>query len=161
MVWLRNATKDDYSLDLDVNEDQRQYVASYKSILDYAFIEQDKEHTHAYIVCEDDVAVGKTMKSILISCATRLDPFDIKELRELTEYDEMNIEEIPWTEEEGSQFIIVTHSPILLGIHDSEILSFDDGKIHPCSYEDTDSYKITEMFINDRKRILHQLLDCE
>ena len=58
MVWLRNATKDDYSLDLDVNEDQRQYVASYKSILDYAFIEQDKEHTHAYIVCEDDVAVG-------------------------------------------------------------------------------------------------------
>ena len=101
MVWLRNATKDDYSLDLDVNEDQRQYVASYKSILDYAFIEQDKEHTHAYIVCEDDVAVGKTMKSILISCATRLAPFDIKELRELTEYDEMNIEEIPWTEEEG------------------------------------------------------------
>lgn len=62
---------------------------------------------------------------------------------------------------EGSQFIIVTHSPILLGIPDSEILSFDDGKIHPCSYEDTDSYKVTEMFINDRKRILHQLLDCE
>lgn len=58
MVWLRNATKDDYSLDLDVNEEQRQFVASYKSILDYAFIEQDKEHTHAYIVCEDDVAVG-------------------------------------------------------------------------------------------------------
>ena len=34
MVWLRNATKDDYSLDLDVNEDQHQFVASYKSILD-------------------------------------------------------------------------------------------------------------------------------
>ena len=62
---------------------------------------------------------------------------------------------------EGSQFIIVTHSPILLGIPDSEILSFDDGKIHPVSYEETESYKVTEMFINDRKRILHQLLDCE
>ena len=62
---------------------------------------------------------------------------------------------------EGAQFIIVTHSPILLGIPDSEILSFDDEKIHPCLYEDTDSYKVTEMFINDRKRILHQLLDCE
>ena len=60
---------------------------------------------------------------------------------------------------EGSQFIIVTHSPILLGIPDSEILSFDDGKIHPVSYEETDSYRVTEMFINDRKRILHQLLD--
>ena len=33
-------------------------------------------------------------KSILISCATRLAPFDIKELRELTEYDEMDIEKI-------------------------------------------------------------------
>ena len=40
------------------------------------------------------LSAGKTMKSILISCATRLAPFDIKELRELTEYDEMNIEEI-------------------------------------------------------------------
>jgi len=34
------------------------------------------------------------MKSILISCATRLAPFDIKELRELTEYDEMDIEDM-------------------------------------------------------------------
>ena len=65
MVWLRNATKDDYSLDLDVNEDQHQFVASYKSILDYAFIEQDKEHTHAYIICEDDVAVGVVENSDL------------------------------------------------------------------------------------------------
>ena len=37
---------------------------------------------------------------------------------------------------EGSQFIIVTHSPILLGIPDAEILSFDDGQIHPITYEE-------------------------
>ncbi|MCR4589385.1 MAG: AAA family ATPase [Lachnospiraceae bacterium] len=37
-----------------------------------------------------------------------------------------------------SQFIIVTHSPILLGIPGAEILSFDDGEIHPCTYEETD-----------------------
>ena len=48
-----------------------------------------------------------------------------------------------------------------MSIPDSEILSFDDGKIHLISYEETESYKVTEMFINDRKRILHQLLDCE
>ena len=48
----------------------------------------------------------------------------------------------------GSQFIIVTHSPILLGIPNSEILTFDNGKIHACDYEDTDTYQITEMFIN-------------
>ena len=34
------------------------------------------------------------MKSILISCATRLAPFDIKELREITSYDEMDIENL-------------------------------------------------------------------
>ena len=59
----------------------------------------------------------------------------------------------------GSQFIIVTHSPILLGFPDAEILSFDDGEIHPISYEDTQSYQITKMFINDRRQILRHLLD--
>ena len=59
---------------------------------------------------------------------------------------------------EDSQFIIVTHSPILLGIPDAEILSFDGGEIHSIEYEDTDSYKITEMFINSREQILRRLL---
>ena len=58
-----------------------------------------------------------------------------------------------------SQFIIVTHSPILLGIPNAEILSFDGGQIHACSYEDTESYQVTEMFINNREQILHQLLE--
>ncbi len=60
-----------------------------------------------------------------------------------------------------SQFIIVTHSPILLGIPDAEILSFDNGKIHACSYEDTESYQVTEMFINNREQILHSLLNVD
>ena len=59
---------------------------------------------------------------------------------------------------DGSQFIVVTHSPILLGLPGAEILSFDDGAIHPVKYEDTDSYKVTEMFINGRERVLHHLL---
>jgi len=61
----------------------------------------------------------------------------------------------------NAQFIIVTHSPILLGMPDSEILSFDSGQIHPIEYEETDSYRITEMFIRDRKRFLNRLLDGE
>lgn len=60
-----------------------------------------------------------------------------------------------------SQFIIVTHSPILLGIPDAEILSFDNGQVHKCSYEETESYQVTEMFINNRKQILHSLLDTD
>ena len=60
---------------------------------------------------------------------------------------------------EGSQFIIATHSPILLGIPDAEILSFDDGPIRPCEYEDTESYRVMETFINNRDVLLHRLLD--
>ena len=60
---------------------------------------------------------------------------------------------------ENAQFIVVTHSPILLGMPDSEILSFDSGPIRSIEYEETDSYRITEMFIRDRRRFLNRLLD--
>ncbi|MGI6053575.1 MAG: AAA family ATPase, partial [Clostridium sp.] len=59
---------------------------------------------------------------------------------------------------QGAQFIIVTHSPILLGMPDAQILSFDDGTVHKCEYEETESYQITEMFINNRKVLLERLL---
>lgn len=59
---------------------------------------------------------------------------------------------------QGSQFIIVTHSPILLGIPNAQILSFDDGTVHNCEYEETESYKVTEMFINNREFLLGRLL---
>lgn len=58
----------------------------------------------------------------------------------------------------GSQFIIVIHSPILLAIPDSTIYTFDNGPIHPCSYEDTNSYQITKMFINNKDDFLRRLL---
>ncbi len=58
----------------------------------------------------------------------------------------------------GAQFIIATHSPILLGMPEAEILSFDSGKLHSCKYEETGSYRITEMFINNRKTMLDELL---
>ena len=60
---------------------------------------------------------------------------------------------------DGAQFIIATHSPILLGIPNAQIFCFDNGKIHTCTYEETDSYKITEMCINNRKSLLQKLLD--
>jgi predicted ATPase len=67
--------------------------------------------------------------------------------------------EIVGCAKEDSQFIIVTHSPILLGMPGAEILSFDGGEIHPCEYEETDSYQVTEMFINNREQILKRLLE--
>ncbi|MBQ9033485.1 MAG: AAA family ATPase [Lachnospiraceae bacterium] len=59
----------------------------------------------------------------------------------------------------GAQFIIASHSPILLGLPDAQILSFDGGVIHPCSYEETESYQVTEVFINHREHLLHNLLE--
>ncbi len=60
---------------------------------------------------------------------------------------------------EDAQFIMVTHSPILLGIPGAEILSFDDGKIHKVNYEDTDSYQVTKLFIENKEQLLKRLLD--
>lgn len=60
---------------------------------------------------------------------------------------------------QGAQFIIATHSPILLAYPDAEILSFDDGYIHPVSYEETDSYQITKLFVNNRDYILQKLFE--
>lgn len=59
---------------------------------------------------------------------------------------------------EGAQFFIVTHSPILLGIPNADIYSFDNGCIQLCSYEETASYQVTEMFINNRQLLLNRLL---
>ena len=59
---------------------------------------------------------------------------------------------------EGAQFFIVTHSPILLGIPDAAIYCFDNGSIHLCEYEETESYQVTEMFINNRQMLLDRLL---
>ena len=59
----------------------------------------------------------------------------------------------------GAQFIVASHSPILLGIPGAQILSFDDGVIHECEYEETESYQVTEMFINHKEYLLKRLLE--
>lgn len=58
---------------------------------------------------------------------------------------------------EGSQFIIATHSPILLGLPGAQILSFSDEGIQPIRYEDTESYQITKLFLERRKQMLDEL----
>lgn len=61
--------------------------------------------------------------------------------------------------QKGSQFLIASHSPILLGIPGAEILSFDQQEIKRCQYEDTESYQVTEMFLNHREALLNRLLE--
>lgn len=63
--------------------------------------------------------------------------------------------------EKGSQFIIVTHSPILLGTPDADIVSFDEDELHRISYEETESYQVTKLFLENREVMLRQLLQEE
>jgi len=55
------------------------------------------------------------------------------------------------------QFIIATHSPILLGYPDADILSFDNGHISKTDYEMTDHYKLTKYFLQHREKFLSDL----
>jgi predicted ATPase len=57
-----------------------------------------------------------------------------------------------------SQFIIATHSPILMGYPGAEILSLDEGGIRSVEYEETEHYIITREFLNSRERMLSELL---
>ncbi|HEY2494856.1 MAG TPA: AAA family ATPase [Paenibacillus sp.] len=58
-----------------------------------------------------------------------------------------------------SQFIIATHSPIILGFPDAQILSFDDSPIREIQYEETEHYQITRRFLENKKRYLNELFD--
>ena len=55
-----------------------------------------------------------------------------------------------------SQFIISTHSPILLGYPEAQIVSFDEG-LHEIEYEETAPMQIVRRFVNHRDRFLEEL----
>ena len=77
----------------EVREDDEEYA----SVLDELFERlamRDPEHLAVKQYHIFKLAAGKTAKSILISCGARLAPFDIKELRELMETDEMELDTI-------------------------------------------------------------------
>ena len=60
---------------------------------------------------------------------------------------------------QNSQFIIATHSPILMAFPDAEIYEFSERGIQAVQYEDTEHYRISRQFFGDTKRMLEQLLE--
>ena len=54
----------------------------------------------------------------------------------------------------GVQFVIATHSPILLACPGAEILDFDNDRIAPIDYEETAYYRVYRAFLLDRERFL-------
>jgi predicted ATPase len=58
---------------------------------------------------------------------------------------------------EGAQFIVSTHSPILLGFPDALIYVLSEDGIAEVPYEETEQYELTRSFLDDRERFLHYL----
>jgi len=58
----------------------------------------------------------------------------------------------------NSQFIIATHSPIILSYPDSDIYEILNGKLYKSSYEETEHYNITKDFLNSPELFLRSLL---
>lgn len=56
-----------------------------------------------------------------------------------------------------AQFIIATHSPILLSCPGAKIISFDGERLEPIPYEETDYYRIYRDFLLDRETYLKDL----
>jgi predicted ATPase len=61
--------------------------------------------------------------------------------------------------EAGSQFIIATHSPLLLAYPDARILLLESDGIHEVAYEETEHFLVTRRFLQDHRGMLRQLLD--
>ena len=59
--------------------------------------------------------------------------------------------------ENQAQFIIATHSPILLGYPDATIYQFDEGPIERIRYEDSMHYIVTKRFLDARERVFEEL----
>ena len=59
---------------------------------------------------------------------------------------------------EGSQFIIATHSPILMSFPGASVLEFSQSGIKSVDYKETEHYQITKMFLDNPEKMLHYLL---
>ncbi len=59
----------------------------------------------------------------------------------------------------NSQFIIATHSPILIAFPNAEILEFTQKGIKKTKYQDTEHFQITKSFLENPEKMLHYLLD--
>lgn len=59
----------------------------------------------------------------------------------------------------GSQFIIATHSPILMAFPGARLYQLGEDGIHPVAYRETEHYQLTRRFLEDPERMLRYLLE--
>ena len=96
-------------IDLIDASEAREDDENFKNAVDLLFDELEAENPNHFAVRQYKkykLAAGKTAKSILISCGARLAPFDIKELRDLMEYDELELDTLG--EQKTALFVIIS-----------------------------------------------------
>lgn len=60
---------------------------------------------------------------------------------------------------EGCQFIIATHSPILMAYPDATIYRLDEGGVLPVTLRETDHYRVTLDILRDPEKRIADLLN--
>ena len=93
---------------IDASE-AREDDENFKNAVDLLFEELEEKDPNHFAVRQYKkykLAAGKTAKSILISCGARLAPFDIKELRDLMEYDDLELDTLG--EQKTALFVIIS-----------------------------------------------------
>ena len=96
-------------IDLIDASEAREDDENFKNAVDLLFEELEQKNPNHFAVRQYKkykLAAGKTAKSILISCGARLAPFDIKELRDLTSYDELELDTLG--EKKTALFVIIS-----------------------------------------------------
>ena len=96
-------------LDLINASEARENDENYQSPVDILFAklaEKEPDHFAVRQYRKFKMAAGKTLKSILVSCGARLAPFDIKELRDLMETDELELDTLG--DEKTALFVILS-----------------------------------------------------
>ena len=96
-------------LDMINASEAREDDEKFKNPVDLMFDELEEREPEHFAVKQYKkykLAAGKTAKSILISCGARLAPFDIKELRDLTSYDELGLDMLG--DEMTALFVIIS-----------------------------------------------------
>ena len=111
-IWYE-ATEDEKNfitlLDLINASEAKEDDEDYQSPVDLLFADleaKDPDHFAVKQYKKFKMAAGKTLKSILISCGARLAPFDIRELRELMEYDELELDTLG--DSKAALFVIIS-----------------------------------------------------
>ena len=111
-IWYE-ATEDEKNfitlLDLINASEAREDDEEYQSPVDLLFADLEEKAPDHFAVKQYKkfkMAAGKTLKSILISCGARLAPFDIKELRELMSYDELELDTLG--DSKAALFVIIS-----------------------------------------------------